>query len=71
MYPDFCIAINCCLKFAAKVEGIFRPFIIRPKQLGDTTGATRRQWTKAWIIPHFLYLILQRKYSYVGKADYR
>jgi hypothetical protein len=59
MYSDFRIAINIILKYAAKVEGIFRPFIIRPKQLEDTTGATRRHLPKTWKIPHFLYLILQ------------
>jgi hypothetical protein len=59
MYADFRIAINCYLKYAAKLEGIFRPFVIRPKQPEDTAEATRRQWTKAWKIPHFLYLILQ------------
>ncbi|MDR2765610.1 MAG: hypothetical protein LBB90_11355 [Tannerella sp.] len=59
MYPDFCIVINFILKYAAKLEGIFLPFIKVPKQLEDTTEATWRQWTKAWKIPHFLYLILQ------------
>jgi hypothetical protein len=59
MYSDFCIVINFILKYAAKVEGIFRPPVIRPAQLEDTAGATRRQWAKAWITPHFLYLILQ------------
>jgi hypothetical protein len=59
MYSDFCIVINIILKYAAKLEGIFRPFIIRPKQPGDTTGATRRHLPRTWKISRFLYLILQ------------
>jgi hypothetical protein len=35
MYSDFCIAIIIILKYAAKVEGIFRPSVI-------PAGATRR-----------------------------
>jgi hypothetical protein len=40
MYPDFRIAINCYLNYAAKLEQIFLRFIKTPAQLEDTTGAT-------------------------------
>jgi hypothetical protein len=55
----FCIAINCFLKYAAKLEGIFRAFVKAAKQLEDTTGATRGHLPKTWESPHFLYIPLQ------------
>jgi hypothetical protein len=38
----FCIAVNCFLKYTAKLEGIFCAFINAAKQLEDNIGATQR-----------------------------
>jgi hypothetical protein len=42
----FCIAVNCFLKYTAKLEGIFCAFIYAARQLEDNIGVTQRHSPK-------------------------